>query len=45
MRAGRRPNLFRQETGWGETEYAGVSVISMTFADKKTNLLTTKICI
>jgi hypothetical protein len=38
MRAGRRQKLFRQETGWRETEYAGVSVISLTsawtFADK-----------
>jgi hypothetical protein len=32
MRAGRRRKLFRQETGWRETEYAGVSVISMTSA-------------
>ncbi len=45
---------FRQETGWRETEYAGVSLISMmsakTFADKKQicwqkeDLLKTKIC-
>jgi hypothetical protein len=39
MRAGRRRKLFRQETGWRETAYAGVSVMSMTsaetFADKK----------
>ena len=39
MRAGRRRKLFRQETGWRETVYAGVSVISMTsaktFADEK----------
>jgi hypothetical protein len=39
MRAGRRQKLFGQETGWRETSYAGVSVISMTsaktFADKK----------
>jgi hypothetical protein len=39
MRAGRRQKLFLQETGWRETEYAGVSVISVTsaktFADKK----------
>jgi hypothetical protein len=39
MRAGRRRKLFRQETGWRDTEYAGVSIISMTStktsADKK----------
>jgi hypothetical protein len=39
MRSGRRRKLFRQETGWREAAYAGVSVISMTsaktFADKK----------
>jgi hypothetical protein len=42
MRAGRKQKLFRQETGWRKTKYAGVSVISMTsaktFADDK-NLL------
>ncbi len=27
MRAGRRQKLFRQETGWREPNYAGVSVI------------------
>jgi hypothetical protein len=32
MRAGRRQKLFQQETGWRETEYAGMSVISMTSA-------------
>jgi hypothetical protein len=39
MRAGLRRKLFRQETGWREPNYAGVSVIWMTFAktfaDKK----------
>jgi hypothetical protein len=39
MGAGRRRKLFRQETGWREPDYAGVSVIKMTsaktFADKK----------
>jgi hypothetical protein len=39
MLAGRRRKLFQQETGWRETNYAVVSVISMTsaytFADKK----------
>jgi hypothetical protein len=39
MRAGRRRKLFRQETSWRETAYAGVSVMSMpsaeTFADEK----------
>jgi hypothetical protein len=38
MRAHRRQKLFQQETGWRETEYAGVGVISITsaktFADK-----------
>jgi hypothetical protein len=32
MRAGRRQKLFRQEIGWRETEYAGVSDIIMTSA-------------
>jgi hypothetical protein len=32
MRASRRQKLFQQETGWRETEYAGMSVISMTSA-------------
>jgi hypothetical protein len=39
MRAGQRQKLFRQETGWREPNYAGMSVIYMTsakaFADKK----------
>jgi hypothetical protein len=39
MRAGRRRKLFRQETDWRKTVYAGVSVISMMsgkpFADQK----------
>jgi hypothetical protein len=45
MRSGRRRQLFRQETCWHKTEYAGVSVISMMsekIADNKKLLLTKK---
>jgi hypothetical protein len=32
MRAGRRQKVFRQDRDWHKTEYAGISVISMTLA-------------